>query len=89
MCPNCGRFFEAVRCPVCSYVGDGRDFVHGCPNCGYAGENPSSDAGFEQVDYAPSGGRKNPKATPSWLWPLAIGILLIVFIGLVILYFQL
>lgn len=89
VCPNCGRFFEAVRCPACSYVGEGRDFVHGCPNCGYAGVDTSNDAGFEQVDYAPSPGRNKTTAKPPWLWPLAIGILLIVFVGLVILYFQL
>ncbi|MDA3811447.1 MAG: hypothetical protein PF518_14105 [Spirochaetaceae bacterium] len=34
-CPNCGRFFRAVRCPVCSYTGPGADFLKGCPSCGY------------------------------------------------------
>jgi len=63
--------------------------VHGCPNCGYAGENAANDAGFEQVDYVPSGGRTKKPAAPAWLWPLAIGILLIVFFGLVVLYFRL
>ncbi|MFW6293846.1 MAG: double zinc ribbon domain-containing protein [Spirochaetota bacterium] len=89
VCPNCGRFFEAVRCPVCSYVGEGRDFVHGCPNCGYAGVNASNENGFEQVDYTPGRASRKPPATPPWLWPLAIGVLLIVFAGLVILYLQL
>ena len=38
VCPHCGRFFQAVRCPACSFTGDASLFVHGCPNCGYAGQ---------------------------------------------------
>lgn len=34
-CPGCGRFFKAVKCPVCTYTSDAKDFVKGCPNCGY------------------------------------------------------
>lgn len=34
-CPRCGRFFRAVRCPVCTYTGKGGEFLHGCPVCGY------------------------------------------------------
>jgi len=37
ICPTCGRFFSAVRCPVCNYTGQGEEFVRGCPNCGYSG----------------------------------------------------
>ncbi|MFP4113665.1 MAG: double zinc ribbon domain-containing protein [Spirochaetota bacterium] len=95
VCPHCGRFFEAVRCPVCSYVGESRDFVHGCPNCGYAGGDAGAEHGFEQVDYEPergergSGGRSRGSGTPDWVWPLAIGILLVVFVGLVVVYLKL
>ena len=90
VCPHCGRFFEAVRCPVCSYVGRSGDFLHGCPNCGYAGEQGGSERGFEQVDYpgtTPSRGSRS--ATPGWVWPLAIGVLLLVFAGLVVIYLSL
>ena len=45
-CPRCGRYFRAVRCPVCSYTGQGREFLKGCPVCGYLGDNYST----EQVD---------------------------------------
>jgi len=38
-CPNCGRFFKAVKCPVCSYTGKGKEFVKGCPSCGYLTDN--------------------------------------------------
>lgn len=37
VCPKCGRFFSAVRCPNCGYTGEGKEFMHGCPNCGYSG----------------------------------------------------
>jgi predicted RNA-binding Zn-ribbon protein involved in translation (DUF1610 family) len=37
VCPKCGRFFSAVRCPNCGYTGEGREFLHGCPSCGYSG----------------------------------------------------
>lgn len=35
-CPNCGKFFAAVRCPRCSYTGTIKDFKFGCPKCHYA-----------------------------------------------------
>ncbi|MFP4373406.1 MAG: zinc ribbon domain-containing protein [Spirochaetaceae bacterium] len=37
VCPKCGRFFSAVRCPQCGHTGEGKEFLHGCPNCGYSG----------------------------------------------------
>ena len=37
VCPYCGRFFSAVRCPRCGFTGDASMFRAGCPNCGYAG----------------------------------------------------
>jgi hypothetical protein len=94
VCPHCGRFFEAVRCPVCSYVGESGDFIQGCPNCGYAGGSTGNEDGFEQVDYHDSSAeardRRRPRTrTPGWVWPLAIGILLIVFLGLVLVYLNL
>lgn len=93
VCPHCGRFFEAVRCPACSYVGEASDFGHGCPNCGYAGGSADRQSGFEQVDYTPGmadeGRSRRKSPTPGWVWPLAIGILLVVFAGLVVLYSRL
>ena len=36
ICPNCGKFFSAVRCPSCGLTGQAALFVKGCPSCGYA-----------------------------------------------------
>ena len=36
ICPNCGKFFAAVRCPSCGLTGQAALFVKGCPSCGYA-----------------------------------------------------
>ena len=36
VCPICGKFFAAVRCPKCGRTGTSDDFEHGCPTCGYA-----------------------------------------------------
>ena len=36
ICPNCGKFFSAVRCPNCGLTGQVAMFVKGCPSCGYA-----------------------------------------------------
>ncbi|MCR5621052.1 MAG: zinc ribbon domain-containing protein [Treponema sp.] len=35
-CPHCGKFFAAVRCPSCGYMGSQNDFKNGCPRCHYA-----------------------------------------------------
>lgn len=87
VCPHCGRFFEAVRCPVCEYTGDGREFVRGCPNCGYAGAETGT-RGLEAVEFtrdAPPPARK----TPPWVWPLALVIMVIAFAALAIIYLSL
>ena len=36
VCPTCGKFFAAVRCPQCGRTGSNEDFKNGCPTCGYA-----------------------------------------------------
>lgn len=35
MCSNCGKHFDAVKCPVCNYTGLPGEFLSGCPKCGY------------------------------------------------------
>ena len=42
-CPNCGRYFRAVKCPVCEYTGKGADFLKGCPSCGYLTDQDQQD----------------------------------------------
>ena len=90
ICPHCGRFFTAVRCPSCTYVGEARDFVQGCPNCGYAGGDPGDNLGFETLDLGNTQRNRPPRVgTPAWVYPLAAGIILAVFAGLVVIYLRL
>ena len=90
ICPHCGRFFTAVRCPSCAYVGESRDFIQGCPKCGYAGGAPGQDQGFETLDLGEQNRSRPPKPrTPAWVYPLAAGIIIVVFVGLVIIYLRL
>jgi hypothetical protein len=86
VCPHCGKFFEAVRCPACDYVGDGRDFVRGCPNCGYAGA-AGGRSGLEPVNFGRSSSYKG-EGTPSWVWPLAILMMMLAFGALVVIYLR-
>ena len=89
VCPHCGRFFEAVRCPVCTYVGEAASFVRGCPSCGYAGDSAARQTGFERVEYQSHAPTSAKPATPRWVWPLALAIIVVVFIGLVLIYLSL
>lgn len=90
VCPHCGRFFTAVRCPICSYVGEAREFISGCPNCGYAAGAPGAAEGFETFDLSRAGARSRPRArVPAWVYPLAAGIVLLLFGGLVLVYLRL
>ena len=73
---------------MCTYVGQGYEFLNGCPNCGYAGGSPGRGDGLKPVDYAVSLSRRKSH-TPSWVWPLAIGMLFTAFIGLVAIYLRL
>lgn len=34
-CDKCGRVFDSIKCPKCSYVGKADDFPNGCPQCGF------------------------------------------------------
>ena len=45
ICPNCGKFFSAVRCPNCGLTGQAALFVKGCPSCGYSVLPRSEESG--------------------------------------------
>ncbi len=47
-CPHCGRFFSAVRCPNCGFMGSVNAFKNGCPKCHYA-MTPEDIYGLGQV----------------------------------------
>jgi len=38
ICPECGAFFVAIKCPRCGYRGKAHEFRKGCPRCGYLGD---------------------------------------------------
>ena len=89
VCPHCGRFFTAVRCPECSYVVDAHEFVGGGPNCGYTGGDQNRAGQFETFDLDPQHRPSAPKrGMPGWVWPAGIVILLICFGILVLLYLR-
>ncbi|MDA8411931.1 MAG: zinc ribbon domain-containing protein [Treponema sp.] len=70
ICPKCGRFFSAVKCPKCGFVGESEDFRAGCPVCGYAlGSNNG----------APEPIRPAPESTslPLWAWALGFVVFII------------
>lgn len=100
VCPACGRFFSAVRCPQCQYTGEANAFVYGCPNCGYAASAGPAGKNQDTADWEVLGdadslgsleaGRPYHGAEiPGWVWYLAAGILTLVFGVLVIVYLNL
>ncbi|TVQ40235.1 MAG: hypothetical protein EA384_03710 [Spirochaetaceae bacterium] len=103
VCPSCGRFFSAVRCPQCLYTDEARLFVYGCPKCGYAaphGGSSSSSDGAVDWEIAAEAHRDGVRPgrrrrfyrgheIPGWVWYLAAIILAVVFALLVIVYVNL
>ena len=54
VCPVCGKFFAAVRCPNCGRTGTSDEFKNGCPTCGYAVDLTSYFAGQLDDDEQPN-----------------------------------
>ena len=82
-CPNCGKFFAAVKCPQCSYEGKPAEFSKGCPVCGYLSDELVGEKGQPRKATAkPSilSGRFVRMATIALL--LALAILVVVLLGL-------
>ncbi len=61
-CPHCGRIFDAVKCPKCSFSGRPELFTDGCPSCGYlkrdGRDSARVDAAFVEIE----GGLVSPDA---------------------------
>lgn len=85
VCPHCGGFFTAVKCPKCGYTGGGEEFVAGCPRCGYNGKTEG-----DYVDVGREFGlhRKSPPKRSPVFAILALA-LVIAFIVLVVIYLNL
>jgi predicted RNA-binding Zn-ribbon protein involved in translation (DUF1610 family) len=65
-CPDCGRYFSAIRCPKCGFSGEEARFRSGCPVCGYSSRLPppkKANAGEEKTEI------------PVWIYPLVIGLM--------------
>ena len=84
ICPGCGQKFSSVRCPSCSFTGDASLFKGKCPQCGYSGmQNNNSYSNLKIADV------ENDKQFPVWLYRVLIGIMVVVIIGLIRIYFLL
>jgi len=84
-CPQCGRFFAAVRCPKCGFSGEEKMFSSGCPSCGYSAP-PSGKA-----HKTGRGGQREKKAKeplvmagplPLWVYIFSALALLIAIVSL-------
>ena len=66
MCSACGKTFDAVKCPVCTYTGLPGEFLQGCPKCGYLAAPEDASAPTEVSGLSPDGvGRvRRRKRTP-------------------------
>jgi len=42
VCPSCGVYFKAVKCPSCGYTDEADFFKGGCPRCGYLGREETA-----------------------------------------------
>lgn len=102
VCPHCGRFFAAVRCPSCGYTGESLLFLSGCPSCGYAGNDRANEISaapgeVERYDFEAIAGstdgerttrsaRRSGRGVPSWFYPVAGIVLLFCLIILIVIY---
>ncbi len=76
VCPHCGRWFSAARCPQCGFVGEPKLFGEGCPACGYLTVRESSQT--RPVAQQARGGAQSPRPPlPGWFYALAAAFLLL------------
>ena len=72
-CPNCGRFFESVRCPSCNFVGDENTFAKGCPVCGYSTSPAKAKA------TKPAHTKERSQRLPFWVLFISVGVFVLAF----------
>ena len=98
VCPYCGRFFTAVKCPVCRFSGEVGLFMTGCPSCGYTGDErrqfevinlPSSSTGLFSRERSIANRRRKTGERPGWLFALTMVVLGLAFLVLVVIYLNL
>ena len=80
-CPGCGRFFAAIRCPSCGFIGDENTFSSGCPSCGYS----SPIAANPSIIQKKKPEQKNLSGKlPKWVYILSIAAFITVIVILII-----
>ena len=65
MCPDCGKSFDAVNCPVRKYTGLPGEFLRGCPKCGYLAGDVDPDSGAPAAKAGSPASRRGRKSTES------------------------
>ncbi len=91
VCPKCGRYFSAVKCPRCAYSGEAEQFASGCPQCGYLAPNfpltgSGGRAGSSSMSNRP---RRRNRPLPLWVYNSLSILLLIALVVLLIVYSRL
>ena len=85
-CNKCGKFFAAVRCPVCGTTGTSEKFMNGCPKCGYAfNKDPKGASGSEHgsnsVFFPKKERNTSGDSLPLWVYILtAVALIIIIFV---------
>ncbi|MAG14016.1 MAG: hypothetical protein CMN78_05415 [Spirochaetales bacterium] len=101
-CPSCGKQFDAVKCPVCEFLGSATVFSDGCPSCGYlSSSNKIKGGGLVEVsleegtkgaqlpDELPPKPAPKKRSLPGWAYTLISVVLLGFLVILLVLYLQL
>lgn len=85
ICPHCGAFFVALRCPRCGFQAKRHRFAKGCPNCGYLSDQLDPFRPLEPHD----GAAQKRRPVPGWVFWLAVGALAVSMLVLSIVYVRL
>ena len=98
VCPHCGAFFTAIKCPHCGYRGKSHEFHNGCPKCGYLANRPPTSSPSEsrphprrsdRFDFWGRATGQKTKSRPEWLFVVIVGVMLVAFAVLSIVYMNL
>lgn len=89
-CPQCGKSFGSVRCPVCGFSGALDNFKDCCPACGYSARYKGTSEKKASAPGMISSTREHEQTTeslPLWVY-LVTGLALIGTIGVVFFTFK-
>ncbi len=87
ICPHCGRYFTAVKCPVCGYEGNANTFVTGCPRCSHLADGSTVSAqNVKAVDPVPPKKKNLFPFSSAFYRIAALGLLIMLIIFLYLLF---